>query len=159
MKLHRASRASTHASGFTLVEMLITMAIFAILTATALPSLKDFVANQRVRSVATDLHTSLLRARSEAIKRNGNVVVRPRGGSWTNGWEVIDPNEPARPIDVKSDVKSVGFVAAPLAYRSSGRLAATGTQSIEVYSTVSTEARRCVRTTLSGRPYVEMGGC
>ena len=85
--------------GFTLVEMMVTMSILAIVAASAAPSMTDFVAAQRVKSAASDLFMALQRARSEAIKRNGPAVIAP-AGAWAGGWTVtaggttVDTHEP-----------------------------------------------------------------
>lgn len=66
------------------------MAVLGILLAIALPSLASVLASQRLRAAGTDLMSSLLLARSEAIKRNAQVEVVPRtGGEWKSGWRVV----------------------------------------------------------------------
>ena len=61
--------------GFTAIELVIVMAIVTVLAALALPDLSNALVNQRLRSAGTDLMSSLIVARSEAIKRNGPVEV------------------------------------------------------------------------------------
>ena len=63
--------------GFTAVEALTVLAVIAMLAAIALPSLANVLASQRLRAAGTDLMSSLLLARSEAIKRNAQVEVAP----------------------------------------------------------------------------------
>jgi prepilin-type N-terminal cleavage/methylation domain-containing protein len=71
----RSIPACTH--GFTAIELLTVMAIIAIIAAIAMPDLSNLLVNQRLRAAGTDLMSSLIVARSEAIKRNGPVEVRP----------------------------------------------------------------------------------
>ena len=52
-----------------------------VLAALALPDLSNLLVNQRLRAAGTDLMSSLIVARSEAIKRNAPVEIRPAGGS------------------------------------------------------------------------------
>ncbi|MBN9427740.1 MAG: GspH/FimT family pseudopilin [Burkholderiales bacterium] len=60
-------------SGLTLVEMAITMLIFAILVAAAAPSFTGFLANTQIRSASDSLRNGLRVAQMEAIKRNRPV--------------------------------------------------------------------------------------
>ena len=98
--------------GFTLIELLITLAIFAIVTSIAAPSFSEAAATQRVRSLATDMHTSLLRARSEAIKRNAEVEVKAAPGGWADGWRVEDGGIDET-IEVKQDVPGAVSISGP----------------------------------------------
>jgi len=76
--------------GFTLVEVMVTIAVLAILATIAIPNYQRFVAESRMSAQANDLLTALHLARSEAIKRNAPVSVNAIGGNWTNGWQVVD---------------------------------------------------------------------
>src|SRR6266567_9045032 len=79
--------------GFTLVELLIVTVILAIGAAIAMPSLEQALVNQRLRAAGTDLMSSLMLARSEAIKRRGGVEVAPLSGNdWRTGWRVVNVN-------------------------------------------------------------------
>ncbi|MGD9946413.1 MAG: GspH/FimT family pseudopilin [Burkholderiaceae bacterium] len=65
------SKARQH--GLTLVEMAITMLIFAILVAAAAPSFSGFLANTQIRSASDSLRNGLRVAQMEAMKRNRRV--------------------------------------------------------------------------------------
>ena len=77
-------------SGFTLVELMVTVAVLAILLAIALPNYQAFVLNSRMTAQANDFLASLQLARSEAVKRNAPVSVNAIDGDWANGWEIAD---------------------------------------------------------------------
>ena len=79
-----------HSPGFTVIELLIVVAIVGILATLAAPNMRDIIVRMRLKTAASDLHTSLMYARSEAIKRNGAITLSPIGGgnNWAVGWEV-----------------------------------------------------------------------
>lgn len=78
----------------TLIELMVTIAIAAILAGLAAPSFKEMMANNQLKSHASSLLSSLLQARSEAIKRNGQIVLCKSAngkecttaGGWQQGW-------------------------------------------------------------------------
>jgi len=88
----RSSRTGTGARGFTLVELLIALAVVAILVGMAAPSFQDTLADVRLTAEQNRLVKALRQARSEAIKRVGTVTLCKSddggacGGSWGDGW-------------------------------------------------------------------------
>jgi type IV fimbrial biogenesis protein FimT len=80
--------------GFTLVELMITLAIAGILLAIGIPSMRGFVLDGRISSAASDLSLALSLARTEAVKRGKSVTVLANGGGgasneWGPGWVVF----------------------------------------------------------------------
>lgn len=63
--------------GFTLVELMVVIALIAIMAAVALPNFSNFVAKQRVRSVATNIANIYTFARSTAVQTNLPVYLCP----------------------------------------------------------------------------------
>jgi type IV fimbrial biogenesis protein FimT len=61
--------------GFTLIELMVTIAVAAILLTVAVPSLQDFIQNNRLSAVTNDLVADLAVARAEAIRRGSRVTV------------------------------------------------------------------------------------
>jgi len=80
--------ASTLPAGFTLVEMMVTVAIAAILAAIALPNFREFMVRQNTIEITNDLIGSINTARMEAVKRGTAVKIEAAGGDWTTGWTV-----------------------------------------------------------------------
>ena len=76
------------AEGFTLIEMMVVISIIAILLMIGVPSFNDFVADQRVRTAASDLYGDLAFARAEAIKDSKRVIVERTSTNWRDGWRI-----------------------------------------------------------------------
>ena len=74
---------------FTIIELMTTIAIVAILAAIATPSLRNMVLNNRLAGFSNDVINSVSAARNEAISTRQQVIIEPNGGDWTNGWQVF----------------------------------------------------------------------
>ncbi len=87
----------SHAVGFTLVELLISITVIAILLILTLPSFKNTLMNNRILSQTDALANSLNYARNTALSQSINVLVCPAsiagstacGTNWQNGWMVV----------------------------------------------------------------------
>ena len=146
-----------------MVELLITLTIAGILAAAALPSYSSFVANQRIKTSSFEIMSALTLARSEALKRNDNVVISPATGGWGNGWTTITTlNSINITLNDQAALRGITFVSSPasnITYTNSGRLLAVITP-FELSSSSSTAtAHRCIRVDLSGRPSSKVGAC
>lgn len=102
MTMNPANRYRISTSrGFSLLEIMVTLAVIGVLVAVGAPNLTDFMRNQRLASSMSDLNSDLQLARSDSIRRNARVLVCPRSTTtsttcattvttttWTNGWLV-----------------------------------------------------------------------
>lgn len=84
--------------GFTLIEMMVTVSVLAVIMMVAAPSLAGFVRSSKVRSAQSEMVSSLMLARSEAAKRGVTVGVAASapvtGDEFGKGWTVwVDTNE------------------------------------------------------------------
>jgi type IV fimbrial biogenesis protein FimT len=81
--------------GFTLIELMVTMAVLAIVIGIAVPSFNNLIQNNRSVALGEELVTALNFARSEAVKRGGRVSLCASAdgiacsNNWTDGWMVF----------------------------------------------------------------------
>jgi type IV fimbrial biogenesis protein FimT len=153
------ARARRSVAGFTMTELVVTMALAAILATVAIPSFNTLIANQRARTYASELFATLVRTRSEAIERNANITLSPKTGGWSSGWQIFDPA--GNLLEDRGTAVGV-TVAGPagVTYRPSGRLQA-GAAPAFLITTPSGPATnpQCVSVDLSGRPNMKAAAC
>ncbi len=75
-----------HENGFTLIELMITLLVAAVIFGVGIPNFREFIANNRMATAANDIISALHIARSEAIKRRANVSICPSGN-----WDAANP--------------------------------------------------------------------
>lgn len=120
-------RSSANA-GFTLIELMITLVIMAVVITIGIPSLSNYVAAQRVRTTASDLVADIAFARAEAIKESRQAIMEPLDGphigpnKWTNGWRIcVDldrGSDPNREWDCNSSNVEVRKISSAVTGRS-----------------------------------------
>ena len=159
------SRSPGTLGGFTLVELLTVVVILAIIAAIAMPGLEQALVNQRLRAAGTDLMSSLMLARSEAIKRRGVVEVAPLSGSdWRTGWRVFNVNT-GQQIDKKDALGrrvTVALAPAVIDYDRYGRMSVAGVTRVQFADsdpTNAAERSRCVTIDPGGLPRITTGPC
>lgn len=160
--------------GFTLIELMFTVVILAVLLSLGAPMLRTLVLDQRVKTAASDLHSALIYARSEAIKRNQFVGLCSKNDSssgcqnsadWARGWIVYEDgngdgfptlaSDLLRRQDSMVDI-SISGTASNVSYQGDGRLRATPTTFVISYPSDARVTARCVRLDVSGRPNVQV---
>jgi type IV fimbrial biogenesis protein FimT len=142
--------------GFTLIEFLIVLVIVTVLAGLAAPGMRQFIEASRVGGAASDLHYSLMSARSLAISQNSQAEVAPVGDSWTNGWTTSVNGTVVERHDPIPSVAVLPAVPVNIAYRMNGRLA-SGAQTIVLSSSASglQVHPRCLVIDASGKPSVK----
>ena len=112
-------------AGFTMIELMVVVAVIAVTMAIALPSFNEMVANNRVTSETNRIVSDIQLARSEAMKRGVRIVmcrsadttaVTPACGgtshTWTNGWLLFASGDNNSTYEAASDtLLKVGHAA------------------------------------------------
>ena len=87
---------SKHNKGFTLIEMMVTVAVLAIILGIGVPSFQGLIERNRVSTATDKLFSALTTARSEAIRLGQDVRVTQATGGWRNGWTIASPTTTLR---------------------------------------------------------------
>lgn len=78
------------AKGFTLIELMVTLVVLAILLTIGIPSFNATIRESRLTSQSNDLLGSMIAARSEAANRNEPVRIAAASDGWAAGWQLRD---------------------------------------------------------------------
>ncbi len=165
-------------SGFTIIELMVVVAIVAVLAAVGLPSMRDLLKTNRMKTVSLDLYSALTLARSEAIKRSSSSVsMIAVGGNWQNGWTVtcVDVAGSCGGADVvllsQEAVDASTILTGPagniVTYSRDGRLATPAASfRVSIGADHPSVPMRCVDVNVSGRPntrvdtnHIDSDGC
>jgi type IV fimbrial biogenesis protein FimT len=162
--------------GFTLIELIVTITIAAILLGLAVPGMQGFVENNRIKLTVGQLADSLNYARSEATKLRFPVTVCPRstdsscagGGAWAGGWLVFSDDDGNGVIDGTNAVLRVvdslpnhvtletsGFATSYAQYSSTGELNVSGRFKICNNQTGYENISRAIDVSATGRANVD----
>jgi len=151
------------ASGFTLVEMIATITIVAVLSVFAGPSMTASMARHRVQDAASDLRAVLVKARADALMLNGDISVLPIGGDWAAGWKIPDPVNSGKYLQTHEATRAVAITlsgAPTVTYRFNGRMRDGVGIKFNVQSSVAgISTAKCIVVDPSGRPYTQDGVC
>ena len=105
----------THTAGLTLIELLISITVLAILLVLTLPSFKNTLMNNRVSAQIDALANSLNYARNTALSQDINVMACPAGAvgsttcgaNWQTGWIIISQPTVGAPVLLQANFSGV----------------------------------------------------
>ena len=143
-------------TGFTLIELMVTIALMALFAVFAIPAMNGFVEKQRVNSTLSNYTNALTFARNEAIRQNLPVVVcgaqissagqlsgcAPAGTNWSEGiflFGDVNKNQTYQSTGAITDV-NIRVVQSPNRSGSTDKV------------TISSATRTAVGTAISSNP-------
>lgn len=121
---HAIRHSNAHAaSGFTLLELLISLAVVAVLASVAVPTLAHMRTEQRINAAANTMRDSIALAKSQALRLGQTVIIAPAGcvpatstnlsailtppavsaslsAAWRCGWVVVSDVNDNNQVDV-----------------------------------------------------------
>lgn len=164
MNYLKNNRLSNKNKGFTLVELMIVLAIGSILMSMAIPSFTSTIKNNRLTTQANELISSLNYARSEAIRRGASVTLNSTSTNtnWHSGW-TIDDNTTAtirnhEAFDGNSTLVAGGSVNS-VTYLGTGFISGSSTITYTLCDDRTGETGRTISISLTGRPSVSDVTC
>jgi len=164
---------STRANGFSLIELMVSIAIIGILLAVGATSFKNYVTNEDVRTIAHQFQSSLLLARSEAVKRSTNTYLTPSSNGYKEGWIVstmqgraynscLSPTPPTDCIYVFQNDRPITLagISGQIEYNRQGRIPLGTSFSIEICDSENSEfiSKRTVDVNSNGFPKIQVEG-
>jgi type IV fimbrial biogenesis protein FimT len=175
---HRTDKFGSHSqAGFTLVELIITMAIAAIIMTQAVPAFSTTIKNNRLATETNKLVADINLARSESIKRGVNLIMcsstNPSAAAptcadsatWTTGWLVFADDNASGDFEAANDTliriglgqsagSSIGFIsnANTLTYTAQGLTTSAATTVVAICDDRGTSFGRQIQINPTGRP-------
>lgn len=102
-------------AAFTIVELMVTVAVVAILLVVAIPSMDYMLVSSRITSKTSDFIRTLNYARTEAVTRNTTIQITPRNQEeqveskkWSKGWQICCDKDNQPQIKEYEDEISLG---------------------------------------------------
>lgn len=160
-------------TGFTLVELMITIAIVAILAALALPSFQGVIRSNRVATTTNEFTAFVSYARSEAMRNSRGAVLCASadgatcGGTWAQGWLLFSDRNSNGTLQAEDPVLRVSdpregvdltMASSALRFDPRGRLIG-GIQQMQLKPVSHSIPVKCVTVRASGQASVRQDAC
>jgi len=147
--------------GFTLIEMMVVIAVIAVLSAIAVPSFMEYARNKRLNGAARQVYTDLMNARQQAVTENKKIIVQ-----FVNNhqYQFVRDNDASETVttgdetlvlrDIQPEYSDVTFSAGfNPAFRPNG----TGKNPVITLTSSSTGKTKCITISTAGR--IKIGDC
>ena len=147
--------------GFTLIEMMVVIAVIAVLSAIAVPSFMEYARNQRLNGAARQVYTDLMNARQQSVTENKKIIVQ-----FVNNhqYQFVRDNDASETVttgdetlvlrDIQPEYSDVTFSAGfNPAFRPNG----TGKNPVITLTSSSTGKTKCITISTAGR--IKIGDC
>lgn len=158
------SEGAGRGRGFTLVELMVTVAVVAILSAVAVPVMTGLINNSRLSGMTGEVVSAVQLARSEAVRRNARVQLCASADglsctsttNWTR-WIIRAPDNTSGTVTVALDHRppantQVRGPAAGVVFRPSGLVVNQAQLTVCVPTSNPAANQRVVTVALSGSP-------
>ena len=80
---------NTRTAGFTLIELMVVVAILAIFASIAMPAFNTLIENNRLKSAADEFQALLVAARTDAVTKRASIDVSLDGTTWSSGERTV----------------------------------------------------------------------
>lgn len=99
--------------GLTLIELMVTLAVAVVLLSIGVPSFQSIMQSNRVSAQTNELVSAITTARSEAVRRNEEIILETADGGtdWSVGFVISDGADELRvfdPVDSRLELDAVG---------------------------------------------------
>jgi prepilin-type N-terminal cleavage/methylation domain-containing protein len=147
-------------NGFTLIELMVAVAVLAIVMAIGVPSMRELIQNNRLVTHADDIAGIINFARAEAIQRRADITLTAGGGSWGGELTVTSGDQTLRVLSAAHNTLTITNSAAiTVVFDASGANDLDATEQITVCDDRAGETGRRISLLISGVMNIQPFGC
>jgi type IV fimbrial biogenesis protein FimT len=146
-------KAPKNSQGLTLIELLVTMVIIAIIASVAVPSYASFIAKERLAITTNELYNAYRFARNEALKTSSPIFLDAISSDWTLGWQVKNSSGDVL-LKSKTPHTSITVSASALTVQGMGSL----TSAVD-FNITGIAGTNCINILSSGQSELVKGAC
>ncbi|BBB27728.1 GspH/FimT family pseudopilin [Amphritea japonica] len=146
--------------GFTLIELMVVLAVAGILAGVVAPGFQEMIRNNRITADVNHFVAASHAARSEALKTGVPVILQPIANNWNNGWtvdETVSGGVNLMTFNKSSDI-AINSALANIRYNSRG-MTTTGNGVLQFCDSRVGETGRQITISLTGRVNTDEFAC